>query len=162
MKYTWLRVSFVVFFLLIAGCQQSATLYLGAQANEDAVVTMVQSEKKHRQWEDLYVSIDYSYKRDKNHFGIKGVLSFTDNCKVNYLRLRDLKLKLFLLDKQLQVVEYYDIARALGTDLDQQQEFLKVLKVPDEVVAFTFGYEGMLVTDESFYFAIWNLPKLSH
>lgn len=159
MKLKFIFILLAAVFLLLSGCHQSTTWYLGAQADKTESVTLIRGEKEGQQWHDLYVVIDYSYKRDGDHFGIKGTLTFSASSKINYQRVRDLKLKLFFLDKNLRVVEYYNIARTLSTDLEQQLGFLQTLMLPKKAVAFTFGYEGMLVDEDLFASQIWNLPK---
>jgi len=148
-----------LFFVLITGCQQTTTRYLGAIADKDEAAALVQGEATDQQWDDLYVLVDYSYQRDDNHLDLKGHLSFSFSSKTNYSRVRDLKLKIFFLDKNLRVVEYFDLARALSSDIEQQLEFQKSFQLPAEVHALTFGYEGGLADEVRSYSSIWNLPK---
>jgi len=162
MKNKSLLLSFLIPILFATGCAQTTTWYLGAQAASEGAVVLSQGEKKNQNWNDLYISVDYSYKRDGDHLGIKGVFSFSDGSQINYLRVRDLKLKLFFLDENLRVVEYFDIVRTLSNDLGQQLRFLRTFKLPTNVTAFTFGYEGLLADEGRFGSRIWNMPKRNH
>jgi hypothetical protein len=50
----------------------------------------------------------------------------------------------------------------LSTDLEDQTKFKKTLKLTDDVVAFTFGYEGSFVDNDpenSSSDIVWKLPK---
>ena len=148
-----------LFFVLITGCRQTTTRYLGAIADKDEAAALVQGEATDQQWDDLYVSVDYSYQRDDNHLDLKGHLSFSFSSKTNYSRVRDLKLKIFFLDKNLRVVEYFDLARTLSSDIEQQLEFKKTFKLPSVVTAMTFGYDGVLADELRYRSPIWNFPK---
>lgn len=158
MRYPYF-VLLLLTFVLLTGCQQTTTHYLGALADKDGAIVLTQSETKNQQWKDLYIAVDYSYKRDGDHLGLKGLLSFSLSSQTNYRWVHDLKLKIFFLDKNLRVVEYFDIARTLSRDIEQQVEFQQTFKLPVGVSAFTFGYEGLLVDEEGFSSSIWNLPK---
>jgi len=147
--------------LLMVGCQPATTRYLGALADQKEAVTLAQGEVKDQQWDDLYTSVNYSYQRAGDHLELQGTLSFSFSSQTNYKRVRDLKLKIFFLDKNLQVIEYYDIARTLSPDIEQHLKFLKTFKLQSGVTAFTFGYEGTLV-DEAQSHPIWNFPQINH
>ena len=158
MRYSYFVVLLLTF-VLLTGCQQTTTRYLGALADKDGAIALTQGETKNQQWDDLYISVDYSYKREGDHLGLKGLLSFTFSSQTNYRWVRDLKLKVFFLDKNLRVVEYFDIARTLSSDIEQQLEFQQTFQLPAGVSAFTFGYEGLLADGRRFTSSIWNLPK---
>ena len=149
-------------FLIITACEQTTTRYLGALADKKEAVALIQGAVTNQAWKDLYISVDYSYKRDGNHLGMKGVLSFTHSSQANYERVRDLKLKLFFLDKNLQVVEYFDVGRILNGDIERQLEFMETFNLPTDITAFTFGYDGILVDDEGFRSLTWKMPKRNH
>ncbi len=153
---------FLIVVLVIIGCEQTTTLYLGAQADKKEAVALVQGEVTNQNWKDLYISVDYSYRRDGNHLGMKGILSFTNSSQINYQRVPDLRLKLFFLDKNLQVVEYFNILRTLSSDLEQEVKFNQTFKLPATVTAFTFGYQGVLAEGQGRRSQIWNMPKRDH
>jgi hypothetical protein len=148
------------FALSLSGCQTttSTTLYRGAKADPKGAITL-SAEQPLQHWQDTYVTIDYSYTRQGNQFNIDGTFAFSDGAKINYQFIRRLKLKLFLLDKEMRVVEYREVLRVLGYSLEDQDEFSAEFTLPENVVAFTFGYEGVLRDDEGFSNTIWNLPK---
>ncbi|MDX2494357.1 MAG: hypothetical protein QNK27_05300 [Desulfuromusa sp.] len=154
----WL-VSVFLFGLTLLGCQTTTTYYQGAKADEEGVVTLSMGEVEKQHWQDLYVTVDYSSKREGNRLGIKGIVSFSESPKINFEIVRDVKFKLFLLDKDLRVVDYLDIARTLGSSLEDQLHFNKTIKLTDNIVAFTFGYEGSFIDDEWNSFSVWKLPK---
>ncbi|MCW8858757.1 MAG: hypothetical protein OQK97_03510 [Deltaproteobacteria bacterium] len=152
----------LLFGLLLLGCQPATTTYYkGAKAFGMESVSLVTPIDQQR-WQDLYVTVDYSLSRSGDSLDIEGALSFSNNPKVMFTQVRDLKLKLFLLDKEMLVVGYRDIARTLSTDLEDETKFKKTLKLTDDVVAFTFGYEGSFVDNDpenSSSDIVWKLPK---
>ncbi len=148
--------------LVFFGCQTTTTYYLGAKADEKGVISLAAAQAGPQQWQDLYVTVDYSLHRQGNRFSIDGALSFSDHPKGMYTRVPDLKLKLFFLNKDMRVVDYLDVARTLSTSLDDKTPFSRTLDLKDDVVSFTFGYEGEFIdadpempTRER----VWKLPK---
>jgi hypothetical protein len=114
------------------------------------------------QWQDLYVTVDFDLQQSGDNLDIDGVLSFSDSPKINYTRVRDLKLKLFFLDQDMRVVDYFDIARTLSQNLDDETTFSHTMKLEEAVVAMTFGYEGSFVDNDPKGFSgqtVWKLPK---
>ncbi|MFK5927244.1 MAG: hypothetical protein QM483_11485 [Desulfuromusa sp.] len=144
---------------LFFGCQATTTYYQGAKADSQGVVRLAVDQVENQRWQDLYVTVDYSYDRQGDQFNIDGLFSFSFSPKINFERVRDLKLKLFLLDKDMFVVDYLEIARTLSTSLEDQISFSYKLDLAENVVAFTFGYEGSFIDDEGSGFTIWKLPK---
>jgi len=159
------KLCFVAVFLLgliLLGCQATTTYYQGAQADEEGVVNLPMGEVENQHWQDLYVTVDYSFNRQAERFDIDGTLSFSNNPKVNYTRVPDLKLKLFFLDKDMRVVDYLDIARTLSTSLDDKTTFSRTLQIKEGVVSFTFGYEGVFIDadpESPSSNQVWKLPK---
>jgi len=157
----WFLLIFL-FSLMLVGCQTTTTHYLGAKADEVDVVSLAAGQVDQQRWEDLYVTVDYSYERQGNRFDIDGALSFSDSSKINFNRVRDMKLKLFLLDKDMRVVDYLDIARTLSVSLDDETTFARTLELRETVVAFAFGYEGSFRDDDPESPSseqVWKLPK---
>ncbi len=160
-KRLWLLLVFL-FSLMLVGCQTTTTHYLGAKADEADVVSLAAGQVEQQRWQDLYITVDYSYDRQGNRLDIDGALSFSDSTKINFSRVRDLKLKLFLLDKDMRVVDYLNIARTLSVSLDDETIFAKKLELKETVVALTFGYEGSFRDDDPESPSseqVWKLPK---
>jgi hypothetical protein len=59
----------------------------------------------------------------------------------------------------MRVVDYREILRVLGYSLEDQDKINAEFVLNDDVVAFTFGYEGLLRDDEGLSTTIWKLPK---
>ena len=153
----------LLFFLVPAfsGCQAavSTTFYQGAKVAAKDVISLSSPQAQQQRWQDLYVAVDYSFTHQNNQFKIDGVFSFSDSAKINYQTVSRLKLKLFLLNKDMQVVDYRDVLQVLGYSLESPDKFKGSFVLTDDVVAFTFGYDGVLRDDEGLRHPIWKLPK---
>ncbi|SDZ79116.1 hypothetical protein SAMN05660420_00325 [Desulfuromusa kysingii] len=150
--------------LIFSGCQTTTSYYLGAKADAEGVVSLVTVPEGTQQWQDLNVTVDYDLNRNGDNLGIKGSLTFSNSPQMNFTAVRDLKLKLFLLDQDMRVVDYFDIARTLGHDLEGQTPFSQEVQLKAGVVAMTFGYEGFFVDSDSEGSSsetVWKLPKRS-
>ncbi len=162
MKNNLLILLFIFLGMIFSGCQTTTTYYQGARADEVGVVSLSVGETDLQHWQDLYVTVDYNLNQNGEQLEIEGVLSFSDSPKAIYTRVWDLKLKLFLLDKDMRVVSYLDVARTLSNSLDDKTKFNRTLQLQKDVVAFTFGYEGSFIDDDpespsTDY--VWKLPK---
>lgn len=149
--------------LSLAGCQPAPTThYLGAKANNLDIVNLGADQTGPQHWQDLYVTVDYRLDRKAGTLDIDGMLSFSDSVKANFTRVEDLKLKLFLLDKDLSVVNYLQLARSLSYSPEGETHFSKTVKLDKNVVAFAFGYEGSFSENDptgSTVRPVWKLPK---
>lgn len=150
--------------LSLVGCQPVATThYLGAKAVDMEVVSLADVRTEPQHWQDLYVTVDYRLGNKKEKIlDIDGALTFSESVKANFTHVQDLKLKLFLLDKDLSVVDYLDIARTLSNNIEDETTFSKTVKLEKNVVAFTFGYEGSFVENDptgSSVRSVWKLPR---
>ena len=96
-------ISIFLFVLLVSGCLSTATTtyYLGAKADETGVVYLYEERAEQQQWQDLYVTVNYSFTRQGDQFNIDGLFSFSDSPKITYDTVYDVKLKFFLLDKDM-------------------------------------------------------------
>ncbi len=161
------RYAFIIMVMLVSllGCQPTTfTFYKGASAVDMDAVSLTAARQGVQHWQDLYVTVDYRVKQQGRTFDIEGDLTFSDNPKLLYTHVRDLKLKAFFVDKDLRVVKYLDIARTLSTNLEAATGFSKSLQLPDEAVALTFGYEGVFVDsdpEQPSSHSVWKLPKRS-
>ncbi|MCK4503763.1 MAG: hypothetical protein KAU22_12075 [Desulfuromonadales bacterium] len=159
------NLSILLLFLIsmvMYGCQTTTTYYQGAKADADGVVSLLAGKIEQQQWQDLNVTIDYNLSNNGDNLEIEGTLSFSASPKGNYNRVDDLKLKLFLLDRDMRVVTYKDIARVLSYNLDDKTAFTKTLQLRKGIVSYTFGYEGRFVDDDpesSSSARVWMLPK---
>ena len=154
-------ISILFFSLILSGCQTTTTTtyYLGAKADVKEAITLSAGQVQQQQWKDPYVAIDYSYTYQGNQLNIDGLFSFSDSAKINYQTVRRLKLRIFLLNKDLRVVDYREVLQVLGYSLEDQDKINAEFILNDDVVAFTFGYEGLLRDDEGLSTTIWKLPK---
>ncbi|MDX2480769.1 MAG: hypothetical protein QNK24_10595 [Desulfuromusa sp.] len=163
---SWI-VAVLLFGLMLFGCQTTpmptTTYYQGAKADEKGIVSLSTGQVEKQRWHDLYVTVDYSFDHQENQFDIAGDLSFSLNPQMMFTRVKDLKLKLFFLDKDMLVVDYLDIARTLSSDLDDKTTFARTLQIQEGVVSFTFGYEGVFIDGDpespSGSNRVWKLPK---
>ncbi len=160
MKRRLTILSILFFSFALFGCQTTATTtyYLGAKADAKEVINL-SAEQTQQRWQDVYVAIDYSYTRQGNQFDLDGLFSFSESAKINYQAVNRFKLYLYLLDKNMRVVEYREILRVLGYNIEDQDKFNAHFTLDEKVVAFTFGYDGMLREDEGLSHPIWKLPK---
>ncbi len=161
MKKKLTIISILFFSLVLSGCQTAVTTtyYLGAKVDQKEVVKLSAKKVEQQHWQDLYTSIDYSYTHQGDQFNINGLFSFSDSAKINYQTVKRLKLKLFLLDQNMRVVEYRDVLQVLGHSLEDKDKFNAHFVLTENVVAFTFGYDGVLRDDEGLSHPIWKLPK---
>ena len=162
MKNSLLFLLFFFLSVVFFGCQTSTTHYLGARVDDGESFSLPITQVEDQQWQDIYVTVDYKMNRSGEHLDIEGILSFSHSSKVNYTRVRDLKLKLFLLDRDKRVVSYQDIARTLSQNLDDKTAFTKTLQLHEDIVSFAFGYEGSFMDDEPRIPStdrVWKLPK---
>lgn len=162
MNNIWRVLSLLLLSLFLFGCQPTTTYYLGAKADADWVASLASNQVESQRWDDLYVLIDYNFKLDGDSFDLTGELSFSDGAKINYFQVNDFRLKLFLLDANQLVVDYFDIARALGGSVDDRVKFSWQGQIKKDVVAFTFGYEGDFIEsdpDSTGVNQVWKLPK---
>lgn len=155
-------VIIVVCFMLF-GCQSGTTgYYKGATAAEMGTIDITKNLEGEQVWRDLYITVTYQLQRTEDQLNIKGRIGFSDSSKINYTRVSDMKLKLFLLDQDLLVVDSMDIARVLSYHLDDETDFNRTVKLESHVVALTFGYDGYLVDNDPEFPSVnpvWKIPK---
>ncbi len=156
-QYRFLSTLLLV--MSLAGCQAATTHYLGAKADQQDVISLSAAAAQNQRWQDLYLTIDYSLERQGQRLDIAGSLAFSESPKVNYTQVVDMKLKLFLLDADMRVVDYREIARTLSTNLEDQTPFRQMFELKDNITAFSFGYEGSFRDDEFGGYKVWKLPS---
>ena len=159
MKNNLLILSVFLLTLLLSGCQSTTTYYLGAQVAQKGVVSLAANHTEEQRWEDLYATVDYSFDRRGNQLDFEGIFSFSFSPQINYERVRDFKLKLFLLDENRIVVDYLEVVRTLSSNLEEKVSFSYNINLAEGVTALTFGYEGLFVDDDGMLFRVWELPK---
>ena len=151
-----------LFSLTLVGCQTTTTHYQGAKADKEGVVSLITGQVEQQRWQDLYVTVDYSFDRQGTQFDIEGSLSFSISSQINFTQAGDIKLKLFFLDQDMRVINYLDIARTLSTRIDDKAVFNRTLHLPEGADSFTFGYEGYFIDNDpesSSSHHVWKLPK---
>lgn len=144
---------------LLTGCQTTTSYYRGASAEEMNVVNLGADQAGEQSWQDLYLQIDYSLQRAAGRLTITGEFTYTLTSRTVYQRVHDLKLKLYLLDAEMRVIDYRQVARSLGNSLDRRTPFSEQFDLDEQVAAFTFGYEGLLVDEENLHEMIWKVPQ---
>jgi len=149
--------------LVLCACQLTSTKYfLGASAAEMETIMITKDLEKEQVWQDLYLTVTYQLSQTEDRLNIKGKMGFSESSKTNYSRVSDMKLKLFLLDGNLTVVDSMDIARTLSYGLDDETGFDRTLPLDRNVVAFAFGYDGYLVDSDPEYPSVdpvWKIPQ---
>ncbi len=160
MKRKLTIISILLLGLILSGCQTAVTTtyYLGAKADPKEVINLSAEQVEQQRWQDLFVTVDYSYTYQGNQFNIDGLFSFSDSAQINFTTVRRFKLHLFLLDQDMRVIDYREVVRALGYSVENQETFNDTFVLAENVVAFTFGYEGVL-SDEGLSQAIFKLPR---
>ncbi len=155
-----LTVVFCMFF--IAGCQTTTAIYKGALAEKNTVFVLQEAVKKNLSWQDLYVSLDFQVDQQGDDLELNGYFSFADYPQMNLARVDRFKLQVFLLNKDNVVLEYYDLYRTVGYDLDERVAFKKTLKSLTGVTAISFGYAGEFIEELGRREFVWKLPRRSH
>ncbi|MCK5914093.1 MAG: hypothetical protein KAG12_09455 [Desulfuromusa sp.] len=154
----WMAL-FVLIIPVFSGCQTTTTHYLGTQADREGVVSLSVNKAENQHWEDFYATVDYSFVQQGNQLDFEGIFSFSFSPQINYERVRDFKLKLFLLDENRIVVDYLEVVRTLSDNLENQVSFNYDFDLAENVTVLTFGYEGLFVDDVGMPFRVWELPK---
>ena len=157
-KYLFL---FLLSSFALAGCQTTTGYYKGAKADQETIISVADKANGVRHWKDLYVDIDYSFKQQGNQLLVDGILAFSGYPKQMMASVKDFKLKLFLLDQDGRVLDYYDLKRTVSSSLDQKTAFGKSVQMPAGTVAMSFGYEGEFVGDYHASEVVSELPKRS-
>jgi hypothetical protein len=163
-KYRRLIVLIIVTMnIILFGCQPATTNYFrGASAAEMGAIAITADLKNEQVWQDLYLTVNYQLFRTDDRLNITGSMGFSESSKTNYNRVSDMKLKLFLLDENLIVIDSMDIARTLSYRLDDETKFNRTLPLDSHVVALAFGYDGYLVDSDPEYPSVdpvWKIPK---
>ena len=147
------------FVLMLAGCQSTTGYYLGAKAEQETVTLLQDAVAAEQHWQDLYVNVDYSVQQRGTLLVTEGVFTFAGYPQLNLTQVHDFKLKLFLLNRDNIVIDYFDIYRTLGQSLRVAMAFKKSVEISPEVTALSFGYEGEFIDDIGARDVVWKLPK---
>lgn len=153
---------FILFSLLLSGCQATTGYYLGALADDEAVTAITPVLDDQQRWEDLYVTVDSRLTRQAGSFQMSGRLSFSEHSRVMYVRVAHVELILFLLDADNRVVEYRRATHYSGLRPDDRIPFAVTLPAVDQAVAYAFGYEIRLIDDEGNPSTNWFYPRIRH
>jgi len=147
--------------LILSGCQTTAGYYKGAKADEDTIIALAGAGEEMQNWKDLHADIDYLVTRQGDQLKIEGTLGFAGYPLQMMASVKDFKLKLFLLDQDGRVLDYFDLQRTVSRSLDNKTPFSKSFITPAGTVAMSFGYEGEFVGDYHASELVWKLPKRS-
>ncbi len=130
--------------ILCSGCVAPASHFVGNTTSPAQPIIALQTGGPHADsWENFDIKIDYQYKQNGDVFEISGVAALTPRYEMLYARLTDLKVYLFLLDKDSRVLQTELLGRSLTGQLDERLQFTRLYKAPPGTVSITFGYDGL-------------------
>lgn len=138
----------VAVLLLLSACQATTGYYRTALAKPETVVPLSTETTEMQQWQDLYVDIKYTIRNAGGQQLIEGSWEFAGYPQTMMVRVRDFKLKFFLLDQQNRVLDYFDLAWVTGSQLKRTMEFRQAFSAPEGTVAASFGYEGSFIDED--------------
>jgi hypothetical protein len=147
--------------LVLSGCQSTSPFYTGKQVAPEQV-TPVFGEAEKDKWSTFDLTITYNFNNESNNFNIDGQIELSDHYRMNYNSLRRLELYLLFLDSNSQVVEATKIFNNRSEYLDDTLTFTGSLVIPKDSVAFSFAYEGTVMSGDrkrkspTFF---WHRPK---
>jgi hypothetical protein len=150
---------FLLFLLVLSGCQTTTGYYLGALAQEDAVTQIAPVLDSQQQWEEFYVTVDSNLTRQAGNYQMSGWLSFSLHPRMMYVRVASVELTLFLLDAYSRVVDYRRATHFMGLSPEDRVPFSVTVPMVDNAVAYTFGYQIVLVDDEGTSSSNWYFPR---
>lgn len=156
--FKWLLLLSLV---VIAGCQTTTGFYRGARADDETVVSLQKIGQDEHHWQDLYVRLDFRTQQQGGEILFDGVFTFANFPRMNLARVDDFKLKLFFLDRDQLVLDYFDIYRTFGGSLEEEMLISRSLLMPAGTVAFAFGYEGEFFDEIGARKFAWKLPRKS-
>ena len=162
MKSILFFLMWVLFSTVISGCQPTTTYYLNAKADETKVVSLHLGKSEKINWHDYNVSVDYELDVSEDVLLIEGVLSVAEGPRMLYRGLHDLRLTLFLLDSEMRVVSYQDIATLLDFNIEATTAFKREMSLLEGIDFYTFGYKGSFINEGGRRFnreQVWKLPK---
>lgn len=151
-----------IFLLLGMGCQTTAKMYKGAKADPGDVLSDELSSDGATVWKDLYISLEATFKQQGDQLSLDGFWGFAAHPQLMFVRAKNFELKLYLLDRENRVLDYFTLSRSLAGDLDDQIKFSKEFTLPEGAVAASIGYEGRLIGERGEHDWVWKLPKRSH
>ena len=161
-KITKKQVLFAILGLIfLSGCQATTGYYKGALAPADTVATLPKKAQVSENWQDLYTVIDYSWQKAGETWTIDGVFSFAHHPQIMMTQVRDFDFKLFFLDKNQRVLDYFDLVWVPGPQLNGEVKFSHTLTFPEGTEAISFGYEGRFVDEEGYVDWVWKMPLTS-
>ena len=147
--------------MLLCSCAPTRGIYRGATAPAETILRLDGEREVQDRWEDLYVKAEVMAACRSGIMQLSGDLALGDSARLNYNRVDDLVLKVFLLNSQDKVVEYAEVGRILSGSIEQSRSFSVSLNCGEDVTAISFGYEGTLIDEEGASHMIWKLPTRS-
>jgi hypothetical protein len=129
---------------LCTSCVATSRHFVGNTISPEQPIIALQPAGSHADsWENFDIRIDYQYKQDGNVFEISGAAALTPRYEMLYSRLNDLKVYLFLLDKDSRVLQSEMLGRSLTGQLNERLQFTRFYKLPPGTASITFGYDGV-------------------
>ncbi len=157
---------FILSVLLVplVACQSSGPQhYLNALADKAAVIPVPATGTAPQKWQDLYLDIDHSISVTDGAISVQGTVGFANHPQIMYARAQNLKVSLFLLDKNNRVVAYRQILYSGFASPQDKESFNTRMDRPVGVVAYTFGYEVDFIEGEpdAGGTMIWSFPDVN-
>ena len=141
MKITCLVLCSLV--ILFSGCVATSDQFVGNSIAPDQPIIALKAGGPHADsWQNFDIIIDYQYKQAGDNFDISGTAALTPRYEMLYSHLRDLRVFLFMLDKDARVLQAQMLTRSLTGQLDDTMQFTHVYKLSPGTVSITFGYDG--------------------
>ncbi|WP_303721415.1 hypothetical protein [Malonomonas rubra] len=150
-----------ILFLLLSGCQKTTKIYIGAKADAGSVLSGEVLSVRDAVWQDLYVQLEYSFKRQGEKLLLEGTWGFADHPRMMFAKVKEFELKLFLLDQENRVLDYVTFSRSIGGYFHDRLAFKKELVLPKGAAASSIGYEGTLIGEKGELKSVWKLPRRS-
>jgi hypothetical protein len=130
--------------ILCTGCVTTSSHFVGNITSTNQPIIALQPGGPHADsWENFDIRINYQYTQNSNLFEISGAAALTPRYEMLYSRLQDLKVYLFLLDKDSRVLLSDMLVMSLTGQLDERLQFTRSYKLPPGTAGITFGYDGL-------------------
>lgn len=145
--------------LVLSGCQAGSGTYLGTTAPPELRLSLANVNSGVQHWQDLYLDISYRLQRqDSGQLAIEGDFGFANYPQINLARAKQVTLKLFMLNDQNQVIDYFDLSTVIGVDLEGRHGFQNLIPANPKMASLAFGYDGTLLDENMGSKLIWKFP----
>ena len=130
--------------LILMGCQVQPveTYYRGYKSVNESARPLVQGESQVGQWQTFDMLVDYKAQIGPDDLAISGTAKLGQYYLMNTIRLKNLDVYLFFLDKDSKVLKTVELSDGLTSLPEEVVAFNQRVKLPDAATAFAFGYRG--------------------